>query len=124
MRIRALNTLLFGLAIFITQELSCQIIDSTSFSINTRMSFYSYEKTGEFLILVPANLTSSNLSVDIMIDGEEFISFKKIPGSTIFRIPFNINMLPSFYKIIAKISVSWKPGFIYQAKTDLNILSL
>ena len=114
--------LLFSFLIFIQQYSFCQTIDSTSFKINSRLSFYSFEENGEFLVHIPPGLSNSRLSIDIKIGKDSIISWKGIPGSNIFRLPFSINLTPSFYKAVAKISISWRPGFEYHATENLAIL--
>ncbi len=106
-----------------SQIIFCQAIDTTYFKIYPRYSFYSYEKDGEFLLHVPQGLSTSNLSIDVLVNGEVLTSLKGRPGKTLFRIPFNIHFPPSVYKVIANIAISWRPGVVYQAKTDLPVLA-
>ncbi len=109
--------------LLINNRIFSQTIDSTSFEIYTRLSFYSFEQTGEFLIHSPSGLTTSNLSVNILAGIDTIASWRGKPGTSIFRIPFSIKMSPSVYEVAAGISVSWRPGVIYTAKTNLVILS-
>lgn len=100
-----------------------QLIDSSSFKINTRLSFYSFEKNGEFLLHVPAVLSQNNLSVNLL-SGEKFItSWNGIAGRKILRIPFPLNLPPGIYNIEAKIIVTANPGMHYLSATKLVVLS-
>ena len=113
---------LFISAISISQKVLSQPVDSSSFKINSRQSFYSFEKDGEFLLHIPPALSHSNLSINIIIGEETITRWNGKPGSIILRLPFPINLAPSVYKIEAKISVTSKPGVIYQASTNLVVL--
>ena len=112
----------FFLATLIVQKSFCQSVDSSSFTIYSRLSFYSFEKNGEFLVHVPPGLSNSNLKIDIKIGENSIASWNGKTGSNIFRLPFSINLTPSIYKTVAKISISWRPGVIYKATTSLVIL--
>ena len=118
-----ISLIIIIITISFNQTLFCQSVDSTSFEIYSRFSFYSSEQKGEFLIHVPPGFTSSNLSVNIFIGKDSIVYWKGKPGSDIFRIPFSITMAPSVYNAVAKISVSWKPGVTYHSETKLVILS-
>ncbi|MDO9340361.1 MAG: hypothetical protein Q7T72_07530, partial [Bacteroidales bacterium] len=115
--------LLSYLLIFLSVCSFCQSIDSTSFKINTRLSFYSFEKNGEFLLHVPTVLSQSNLSINIKIGEEIIASWNGRPGRNILRLPFSINLAPSVYNIEARIIVTTSPGAAYQATTKLIVLS-
>ncbi len=115
--------LLSYLLIFLSVCSFCQSIDSTSFKINTRLSFYSFEKNGEFLLHVPTVLSQSNLSINIKIDEEIIASWNGRPGRTILRLPFSINLAPSVYNIETRIMVTTRPGAAYRATTKLVVLS-
>jgi len=110
------------LTTFYFQNIFCQSIDSTSFKIYSRLSFYSSEQTGEFLLHIPPGLTTSDLSVNILSGNDTITSYRGKAGTKIFRIPFSINLAPSSYNAVALISISWRPGVIYKATTDILIL--
>jgi hypothetical protein len=112
----------FLLAIIQNQISFSQSVDSTTFKIFSRLSFYSFEKNGEFLVHVPPGLAASNLSIDIKTGLDSLISWHGITGSNIFRLSFPIKLKPSVYKVVAKISVPWRPKIIYTAATTLVIL--
>jgi hypothetical protein len=106
----------------IIQKTFSQSIDSTSFKIDTRLSFYSFEKSGEFLVDVPSGITQNNLIINIMAGNEILATWTGRPGRNILRIPFPINKNPFVYNISAKISTVNNPGTSYSASTKLIIL--
>jgi hypothetical protein len=114
-------TLLVSL-LLINHDINGQITDSTSFGLESRLSFYSEEKTGEFLIRIPNGFTQSNLSIDIICGGTQIITWKGKASGTILRLPFPINIPPSVYPTEAKIKVTWRPEVVYTATTQLIIL--
>ena len=111
---------ILGLLPFI---LFSQPVDSSSFKINTRLSFYSFEKNGEFLLHIPPSLSQNYLSVSITTGDDTVASLNIRAGRNILRIPFSLNFSPSVYNVDARITVSAKPSTIYLAKTKLIILS-
>jgi hypothetical protein len=111
------------LAVSLNSVVKGQMIDSTSFKIYSRLSFYSLEKKGEFLLLIPANYVQSSLSITISTGEKTIASWKGKPAKNIQRIPFSIDQSPSRYRITARISVSSGSGKSYLATTDLLILS-
>jgi hypothetical protein len=120
---RLIYLLLIVLAISNCLKTQSQPVDSSSFSIISRQSFYSYEKKGEFLLHVPTVLSKNHLSVTIRIGAETVASWSGIPGRNILRMQFLLNLAPSIYNIETRINVTAFPGVIYLAKTDLIVLS-
>jgi hypothetical protein len=114
---------LLTIIMVITQSAFSQSVDTSTFKINTRLSFYSFEKQGEILIHIPTGFVQSNLSVEISVAGNPFLSWKGKSSGNILRLPFLINFAPSVYNIVAEISIPWRQGIVYQAKNDLIILS-
>ena len=108
--------------IFICQMNSSQTIDPNSFSINSRLSFYSFESNGEFLLHVPPGLAQTNLSINIKTGEETLVSWNGRPGKNILRISFPLNLKPAVYDAEARISVVNNPGLVYQTSTKLIIL--
>jgi len=106
----------------IDQKAFCQSVDSSSFSINSRFSFYSFEKDGEFLLHIPPGLSNSNLSICLKTGDDTITSWRGKSGNKILRLPFSLNLKPSVYKVVATISVSWRPKIIYRATTELIVL--
>ena len=111
------------LAVSTCQYTQSQSIDSSSFKIYSRMSFYTLEKNSEFLLHIPSGLLNNQLSIDLKIGSETVASWKEKPGRSILRIPFLINLTPSEYRVEVTINVKSRPGVIYHAKTDLIILT-
>jgi hypothetical protein len=111
------------LAIAINFELNSQIIDSTSFSMNTRLSFFSFEESGEFLLHIPPPFVQKNLAISLTIGEKTIASWNEKPGRTILRLPFSLNMAPSVSKAEVIIRLATNPGIIYEAATKLIILS-
>jgi hypothetical protein len=104
------------------QHSNSQNIDTSSFSINARLSFYSSEKSGEILVHVPQNLIYNNLSVILSVNADTLGSWKGIPRNKIIRIVVNLNLKPSLYKITADILAAGRQTR-YLAYTDLLVLS-
>jgi hypothetical protein len=109
--------------VLLPSVLSCQYIDSNSFIIIPRQSFYSYEEKGEFLLHIPQLLERNHLSISVNIGEETVVSWNGIPGRRILRLPFSLNMKPSHYNVKARITTTTYPGKIYETNTDLIILS-
>lgn len=103
--------------------LFCQTIDSTSFLLISRQSFYSYEVYGEFLLHIPQPLSKNHISVSLSIGEEAIASWDGIPGKQIVRIPFASRLVPSTYKVEANIKVASAKGVIYSTRTDLRVLA-
>ncbi len=110
------------LAAFFSHDLYSQMIDSTSFKMNTRLSFYSFEDSGEMLLHVPENLMYANLSVVIALNNQSLGLWKGIPGKKVVRIPAELNLQPGNYKVVADIRVSGR-NIRYITSSDLLILN-
>lgn len=105
-----------------TSHLLCQSIDSTSFRILPRQSFYSFEKNGEFLLHIPGELMQSRISVIVKSADVVNISWNGIPGKKILRLPFLIDLRPDSYITEARITVTSRSNVFYTAKTNLVVL--
>lgn len=103
--------------------LLCQPVDTSSFKINSRLNFYSFEKNGEFLLHVPPVLSQKNLSIKLIIGENTIASWNEKTGRTILRLPFSLNLTPSVYNVEAKITSASSPRATYQATTKLVVLS-
>jgi hypothetical protein len=110
--------ILILLLLIYSQLVIPQTTDTEAFRINSRLSFYSFENSGEMLLHIPQNIIYCNISVNLSINGETVGSWKGIPGKKIIRIPVNLNLKPSDYKLIAEVSVAGKP-YKYQVAADL-----
>jgi hypothetical protein len=115
--------LLISSLIWLPLILVGQHIDSLTFSILTRQSFYSYEYKGEFLLPVPPEFRQNHLTVIIKVADSTVVRWDGIASKNILRLPFLINFTPAVYKAEAKISSSSKKGIIYLAETKLLVLS-
>ncbi|MCU0473226.1 MAG: hypothetical protein MUC93_07650 [Bacteroidales bacterium] len=102
-------------------ETACQVMDSNTFRIFTRSSFYSTERAGEMLLHIPQNHIYNNLTVLLKINNDSATSWVGKPVKRIVRIPLALNLQPGNYQIIAYISV---PGskLKYTASSSLTIL--
>jgi hypothetical protein len=115
--------LLFAIAISISQLTFSQSVDSTSFKLYTRQSFYSFEKSGEFLLHIPPAFTQNNLSININIGETTIVTWNGRSGRNILKLPFIINLKQSVYQVKARIIVTANQGITYIASTNLIILS-
>jgi hypothetical protein len=113
---------IYLLVISSCQNTQGQSIDSSSFKIYSRLSFYTFEKKSEFLLHIPSVILNNQLSIELKVGSETVASFKKNPDISLLRIPFLINLPPSAYKVEVTINVRSRPGKIYHAKTFLTIL--
>jgi len=110
------------ITLFITQISPSQSNDSISFRINTRFSFYTTEKNAEVLLHVPQNLIYNNISAILTINDDTVSSWTGKPGKKILRLPFDLSLIPSEYKIIADIKATGSK-YRYFAAADLVILT-
>jgi hypothetical protein len=118
-----MNLYCFILLISIGQIADSQQVDTSSFKVYPRLSFYTYEKSGEFLLHVPAGLSRSFLSVAIKAGEKTIAIWNGKPDKSILRIPFAIELSPSVYRTAARISVQSGSKITYLATTELIILS-
>ena len=102
-----------------------QTVDSTSFSIYTRQSFYSIEENAEMLLKVPAYLRNVNLIIRLINYPDTIAEWKGRTEREILRVPFSLKSVREKCSIKADISLA---GFSsgnrvkYSAKTNLIIL--
>ena len=99
---------------------SAQKIDTTSFGMNSRYSFYTMEKTGEMIIHVPSRYQNSWLSVTLKAGSRELNSWKGTSGGKLLTIEFPLDPDPGTYKITADIRLA--TSTMYRATSDLIIL--
>ncbi|HKK41865.1 MAG TPA: hypothetical protein VJ963_05595 [Bacteroidales bacterium] len=110
--------------IILLHELSAkgQVKDTTRISIYPRFSFYTYENAGEFLLHIPSGFRGSNMTIKIYIDGRLHDSINTRAVKTLLQIPFTIDFSDTIHPVTADITVPWRKGLIYEAKTDLQAL--
>jgi hypothetical protein len=106
----------------VTQTTNCQVIDSTSFRTDTRLSFYSFENEGEILLHVPPGMLQNKISVNILNKNDTIASWDGIAGKSILRLPFPIRMTQGIYRITSHIAIPARSGIAYQAITILSVL--
>jgi hypothetical protein len=105
---------------FIDLKSFCQTVDTTSFAINSRLSFYSIEKNGEMILHIPSSLLWNNLNITLKINNKELTPWKGIPGNKILRLPFKLDLIPAIYNVEAEIRSS--TGKIFRSKAALSVL--
>ncbi len=121
MKGNSVSFLIWLFAYVICPQANSQIIDSTSFRINSRFSIYTFENKGELLLHIPQNLIYNTLNVSLKINNKEISSWNGIPRKKLIRIPFEINLPASEYRVDAEISIKGK-NRKYVASADLIIL--
>ncbi len=89
--------------------------------MNSRLSFYSFEKEGEMILHIPLSQSRRNLSVLLKINDKEFGIWKALKGIKIIRLPFSIDMVPGQYSVVAEITSSNRSR--YKATSILTILN-
>ncbi len=119
---KILPLILSVVTIFICQINFCQTIDSNTFSINSRLSFYSFESNGEFLLHVPPGLVHTDISIMVKSGADTLVTWNGKPGKDIIRLMFPLNLKPSVYNADARISVVNNHGLVYKSSTKLVIL--
>jgi hypothetical protein len=123
------NRSVFLLFLFLRVSLAgfsnSQTTDSTSFKLNSRLSFYSNEDKGEMLLHIPKILTASNMKITLTFPGNHIVEWTGKPGKELLRLPFNID--PTFRSAIVEAEIqlnnaSGKPLIKYTASGALIIL--
>jgi hypothetical protein len=104
-----------------SQKSLCQGVDSISFRLNPRLSFYSTEKEGEMLLHVPPLLQHSFLNLRIKVNDREISYWKGIPDRNLIRIPVRLELPEATYSVAAEIFTSGRTRYI--AKCPLTILN-
>ncbi len=99
-----------------------QTIDSTSFSLNSRLSFYSDEKKGEMLLHIPPKLRNSNLQITLRNNGQIISEWKGLLREDIQRLAFDINDSVSSGTVEAEISRVGMSNLKYRCRANLVIL--
>jgi len=112
--------LLLFFALSISLNSFGQKIDSTSFEMNSRLSFYSNEKSGEMIIHIPQSLMWSRLEIVLKINKNEISDWKGISGAKLLTIPIDIDMPSAIYNVEAAIKSA--NGSLYKTSAVLIIL--
>ena len=121
MPIRSL-TKYFILSFITAFRLSGQVVDSTSITINTRLSFYSNERSGELLVRIPAPLIGTKLNI-LIRSGDTLLSdWGGNSSGNYLKVPFTIKSSLPAGEINAEIVNPGAPGIQYTATCLLEIL--
>jgi len=113
------------LFILFNPDILSQTIDSTSFSICTRQSFYSFEENAEMLVKVPRNIINMNLEIRLINNSDTIAEWTGKATKEILRVPFSLKSIRTKCDIKAEI---FTYRFIsdkrerHSAKTSLIIL--
>jgi hypothetical protein len=122
MRYKIFFSIMLIFALPVMHTFGNQGINKSAFRLYPRLSFYTTEKNGEFLLHVPQQHTHVNLSVTIRNGADTMATWQGRPGKRIVRIPFSLTANPSEYIISASITDKAHPGTIYPAETLLTVL--
>ena len=101
MRISKLKDYYILLFLFLSHISGAQ--DNSSLRITPRLCFYSCETDGEILFYLPAGLYSSNLPVNIEINGIKSEIRNYTSYNRILRIPVNVPVDSGIYKVRGEI---------------------
>ena len=110
---------------FSNSGLFAQIIDTTSFKLISRQSFYSSEKSAELLLSIPKNISHNILYVRLINNGNIIFDGKVKTEKGLSRIPVDLSVINPPGKIEAEISTELNTSFSaikYISKCDLVIL--
>jgi hypothetical protein len=97
---------MFLVTVFSGTSIFNQVVDSTSFSMNTRLSFYSFENEGEMLLSVPLSWRSSTININLKINGQSVNEITVYHPGKIIRIPFKISLAPGKFKSTSDIKIA------------------
>lgn len=116
-----------NLLTFIILFLYHQVSDSQSitdtFKLYSRLSFYTTEKDGEFLLHVPEKHIQDEIHVLIKTDRDTLAFWNGRPEMKILRIPFSLNLAPADYQVEAGISMGKEKAVKYKILTKLTVLT-
>lgn len=116
-----INILFSTLSIFLLSSLNVlsQGLDTVTFTLYTRLSFYSYEKNAEVLLHVPDKTLNKSLDVTVRFADDTLGNWSGKVASKIIRIPVKLDLNPGEYRISADITSAGKP---FRANTSLTLL--
>ncbi|HOS71288.1 MAG TPA: hypothetical protein PLZ75_02440 [Bacteroidales bacterium] len=87
-----------------TDQVLAQKIDSLTFSLNTRYSFYSFEDNAEIILHIPPAHTSDRLAVLVTLaNGDTVCTWSGTARNRLVRIPFKITTGKGFHRLNAEI---------------------
>jgi hypothetical protein len=118
--------LLSGLLTLTSIRSTSQVVDSTSFKLNSRLSFYSYEKSAELLLRTPGNMLNNFIILRLNSENKLLIEWQGRVAKDILRLPLDLSSIPTSTKIEAEIFMSKEKisegGKKYLTRCDLIIL--
>ena len=120
---KLLFIIIFSRILIIPEKTYGQFSDSNTFSINSRFSFYSYEKSGEMLLHIPSSLTGNEFDLKLFINGINAFSWKGTTWKKILRLPFAIDLSPGIYNSRVEIVTIPSNNKKYISGTNLTILT-
>jgi hypothetical protein len=95
--------LLFFAFLVMDIKMMCQTTGTSSFSMNTRQSYYSTEKKYEMILHIPYSLSGTSLNITLKVDNNKLTAWQGVPKSRIITIPIEAELPPSHYKVTAEI---------------------
>lgn len=121
MRFKTILSVLVAIALSALQNTYTQGVIQ-AFRIYPRFSFYTYEKTGEFLLHIPESMRRKKLSVRIQTTTDTLAIWNGSHDDRIIRIPFSQKLSPAEYEVKAVITTAQENNRMYTADTRLTIL--
>ncbi len=120
MKSKAAKALVVVLILLTRQNLYCQSTDSTSFTMNARQTFYSFEDEAEMILNVPTSLCWAEMTIILRVDGTVVKELECRPGKALFMIPFEIPPSAGKYIVTASIRIKGRASKAdYFASADL-----
>lgn len=99
-----------------------QTIDSLSYSINPRYSFFSPGEDAELLLYIPQNHIYSAISVNVNFRGDTICEWNGKPGKNIIRLKFVTDTSWKSGKAEAEIHVQGQKQKMYYCSCDIIFL--
>jgi len=106
-------------------KLPCPAGEPATLEMNSRFSFYSFEKQGEMILHIPRELTGIGLTIKMNIGEKDAGSWKGVPDSEILRLGFPMDLPPGRYDFNAGITTDNIYGEVkkYTSTAELLILA-
>ena len=99
-----------------------QTNEYSGFSAFSRLSFYSHEKSGEFIVRVPSYTGRVNLTATVIINDVEISSWSGTASKGTARVTFPLNFQPGKYNALIKVR-NQTGSLLSELKTNLVILN-
>jgi hypothetical protein len=96
-------------------------METSSLKMNSRLSFYSFEKNYEMILHIPSSISEVSLNITLKINDKDITTWKGIPKKRIVRIAFETDLTPSVYTVTADILSA--NGTKYRSSANLTILN-